>query len=542
MGGDAKDYYSTLVSTFITHDLQKQLADEWYLLKTNSGTINVHPIGVSVLLLPFFLIAWLFAFMLGYACDGYSLPFQISVAIAALSYATIGLFYLKKLFKLNHISDKTSALILFLIFFGTNLLHYTLSEAGMSHVYSFCLISIFLYHSFQLVKRGENRSLLISAMILGLILLVRPNNLLILFSVFIWFKNWKECKIFFSSLFKNKFFYGALLIASAIVFIQSIVWFVQSESFFQDTYKRDGFYWFNPQLVNMLFGFNMGFFVYTPLCLLFIFGLAVLYKESRFAFCAAAFLLLFLFYFFSSYWAYTYFDGLGIRVLVDYYAVFALLGAKLFESLHSGSLLNSSALAMAFVFLIINVVYMYQANRGILLRAGMNFNKWKYVFMRTDARYQNCLGGSNELSPYAKIKPPLALRSALQLDKPFDFTNSEFGPSLRFDSLGFDSNRISVKLACGRREKYLNSSNEALICVSIENSNTKINKAYEQFRLNETPSLSCCESRSYNYTTNLVGRFSAGDHLAVYVWNMSKQAFLLENLSVEVYNYNYQLN
>src|SRR4051812_32090273 len=97
MGGDAKDYNSSLVSLFITHDFAYQSSNEWYLLKTNSGIINVHPVGVALLQLPFFLMGYFFAWISGAAVDGYSLPFQFSIAIAALFYATMGLYFLGRL-------------------------------------------------------------------------------------------------------------------------------------------------------------------------------------------------------------------------------------------------------------------------------------------------------------------------------------------------------------------------------------------------------------------------------------------------------------
>ena len=89
MGGDAKDYYSGLVSLFITHDFTNQTGNDWFLLKTTGGTINVHPIGVSVLLLPFFAIGSLIAYLFHFQIDGFSFPFQLSVAIAALSAASL---------------------------------------------------------------------------------------------------------------------------------------------------------------------------------------------------------------------------------------------------------------------------------------------------------------------------------------------------------------------------------------------------------------------------------------------------------------------
>lgn len=542
MGGDAKDYYSGLISTFITHDLANQTGNDWFLLKTSSGTINVHPIGVSVVLLPFFALAALFAGLFQFPVDGHSLPFQISTAAAALFYAIIGLIYLRKLLQLHSVGDVISAVILLLVFFGTNLLNYTLSEAGMSHVYSFGFISVFLYHSSRFVSERQNKHLLFSFLILGLILLIRPNNVFIIGSVFIWFKSLSECKQFFKDLFRNKMFYTGVLFMAIILSGQVLVWFIQSGSLFQYTYKADGFYWTNPQLLNMLFGFDGGFFIYTPLCFLFLLGLPAIYKQNRFSFYALLILLLSLFYFFSSYWAYTYFDGLGIRVLVDYYALFSFIGAKLFVSVAGKPFVYNMLMLAAAFFTLVSLVYTYQANRSILLRAGMTYHKWKYVFLRTAPQFQNCLGGSNELAPYSKEEQKVVLEKEVKLEVPFNYEQKEYGVGVSFDSIGFHSNRVHLKITCSRKELFLNASKDALICMVLENKKTNVYKTFIQFKLNETPSVKCCEKQQYNYTANINADFQPGDKLSVLIWNTAKQAFLVDKFSVQVYNYNFQIN
>ena len=542
MGGDAKDYYSGLVSTFITHDFTEQSGNDWFLLRTSGGTINVHPIGVSLLLLPFFLIACVIAFLFHLPMDGYSFPFQLLVGAGALFYAVVGLIYLKKLFRLHEIGDKTTALVILLLFFGTNLLNYTLSEAGMSHVYSFSLISIFLYHSSRYVLTRENKNLVYSFIILGLIVLVRPNNILILFSIFTWFKNADDCKRFFKDIFKNKVLYKAVFYAVVIVFIQSLVWFVQSKSLFHNTYKADGFYWLNPQIYKMLFGFDGGFFIYTPLCFLFLVGLIFIYKESRFSFFATAFFLLGLFYFFASYWAYNYFDGLGIRVLVDYYALFSFLGAKFFVHLLGKTMIYNSFVFLATLLVAVNLIYCYQANRNILLRAGMTFTKWKYIFLKTGAQYQNVLGGSNELTPYSEKVQNAVFSKEVEFNEPFNFSQKEYGPALTFDSIGFHSRRIQLKMDLQRKELFLNASKEAMICVVLEDGKSGKSKSYTQFKLNEAPSLNCCEQKEYKYVANISADFKPADKLSVFLWNTRLQAFLVDKFSVQVYNYNFQIN
>jgi hypothetical protein len=542
MGGDAEDYYSSLISTFINKDLTQQSRDVWFLLKTDHGTINQHPIGVAVLLLPFFLVALFIAPVLNFPVDGLSLPFQVAVAVAGLFYAVTGLYFLRKLCRLNNINDKITAIIIPLIFFGTNLLNYTLSEAGMSHVYSFGLISAFLYLTCRYVNFRENKILYISAAVLGLILLVRPNNIFAVLFIFIWFRNFNECGQFFKDLFSNRNFYFAALLTFGIFFLQNIVWYLQTGLFFHHTYKADGFYWLNPQIFKMLFGFNAGFFIYTPLCLLLMGGLVVLYKKNRFSFLAVSGIFLLLFYFFASYCSYTFFDGLGIRVLVDYYALFGFLGAKLFNEVsgkYSFGFIFSAALLLAFL----NLIYCYQANRGIILRAGMNYNKWKYVFLKTGKEYQDCLGGSNELTPYSPNHPEAALKDQFNINNtPFNYADKDFGVVLAFDSIGFDSNRVKVRVDCSRRELYANSSKDAYICMSLEDRKSKENKFYAQFRLNETPSKDCCDVVEYNYTANLAADFNHNDRLSVYVWNTNRQPFYIDKFSVEIYNYNYKIN
>ncbi len=541
MGGDAKDYYSGLVSIFITHDFTNQVGNDWFLLKTSTGTINVHPIGVSVLLLPFFAIASLFAALFTFPFDGYSFPFQLFVAVAALFYAVMGLIYLKKLFQLHNIGDRTSAIVILLLFFGTNLLNYTLSEAGMSHVYSFSLISVFLYHSSKFVLQKESKNLFWSFLILGLIILVRPNNVLIVFSVFIWFRSIEECRQFFRDLFRNKVFYKAASLSVLIVFAQSLVWLIQSKSLFHNTYKADGFYWLDPQILKMLFGFDGGFFIYTPVCFLFLLGLLFMYRENKFSFFATALFTLSLFYFFASYWAYNYFDGLGIRVLVDYYALFSFVGAKFFAHFVGKAIVYNSIVSLAGLLLIVNLIYCYQANRNILLRAGMTYTKWKYIFLKTNAVYQNVLGGSNELTPYSSKKQDVVLTDEITLEKPFNYTQKEYGLVLSFDSIGFHSNRVQLKIKCSRKELFLNTSREAMICTVLEDGETRKTKFYGQFKLNEAPATKCCDPLEYNYTTNVSADFKPKDKLSVFIWNIGRQAFLVDKFSVQAYNYNFQI-
>lgn len=539
MGGDAKDYYSALVSVFIHHDLSQQSGNDWYLLHTANGTVNVHPVGVALLQLPFFLLALLVASFTDFAVDGFSFPFQLAIALAALVYASLGLNFLRKLLFLQGFQDRIIAAVLVLLYFGTNLMHYTVSEGGMSHVYSFALVSAFMFFSARLYQTRKNDDLLLTGLTLGLILLVRPNNIFVLPLAFIWCKSWQDFKTYLCSFFNRPAFWTAGLIAAVVPALQSLVWFLQSGTFFQNTYKRDGFYWLQPQVKEFLFGFDGGFFIYTPICLLFIMGLFFVFKTHRFLFVLVTGLFAALVYFFSSYWAYTYFDGFGIRVLVDYYGVMGLLAAHLFSALSSKIYLTAS---VSLLLLCINLVYTYQVNTGIILRTGMNFSMWKYVFLKTSPEYRNSLGGSHELRPYASTTPAVLDSASAAVETSFDFHNNEFGPTATSQSLTIGSRRLHAEVDISRREKFAGASNSALLVLNVSRPQTTTSLFYSQFPLNETPASTCCESRRYHYTCNLVGEFEKGDVVSVYIWNRMKTPFLLEKLALKLYNYNYDLN
>ena len=535
LGGDARYYYIYLQSTFIRHDL----IDFSLLDPANGVVLTHHPVGLSILLLPFFLAALFFANILNYPADGVSAPFQAAISIAAIFYCVLGLIYMGKLLKLNSISDKVTAMIVVLIFFGTTLFHYTINESGMSHVYSFCLLSVFLYHGFQLVSTTKKKYLYYLAIVFGLIILLRPNNGLIILSLFFWFKTKTQFLAFFKNIFRLKSFYLSTLLCIFIIAVQPLTWLWKENSLFVNRYATYGFYWLHPHLKEMLFGFDAGFFIYTPLCFLFLFGLFAVNRENKFMFYSITVFILLLFYVFSAYSAYTYFDGLGIRVLVDYYSLFALLGGKLFMHLLLQKSIFYSIGTLALFLVTLNLICCYQAENNILARSGMNLQKWKYIFLRTGKSYENCLGGSNDLPPYSKVKPVISLQGEIKFDAPFQFDHNDYGAAVSFDSIGFSSKRVQLKIKINRREAYTNSSQDVLVCAILENKDKSEKKGYLQFKLNETPASDCCDDIEYDYNANMEANFKPSDRLSVYLWNIQQKPFSIDKFSVQLYNFNY---
>lgn len=534
LDGDPEFYYYYLQAAF-----SPQHVPDYEWLKAGSiNSITHHPAGLSLLFLPMYLLATLFATALHLPADGMSLPYQLGISLSAIAALVSGLYWLAQWLRLRELKDSVIAVLLLLLFFGSTLFQYSIIEPAMSHVYSFAAISFFLLQLQRYVQDRKTNSLYLAAAALGLILLIRPNNLLILLLLPFFFPNFGAFLQFFRQLFRSRSLYLALGIVSLFVLLQVLVWYRFETVLIGNRYAGYGFSWLQPHLSELLFGFEAGVFIYSPLLLIFMFGFIPFFKKQRYpATLLLAFLIL-LFYFFSAYSAYTYFDGLGIRVLVDYYSVFALLGGKLLATLSlnkvSGGL---SALPLLFVVLL-NLVYSYQSKSGILLRAGMNYNKWKHVFLKTSAAYQGVLGGSADYPPYA-AEPPEAFASRQFNEGVFDYAGKEWGVELSLDSLPMPSNRLFLELEVERLEASLNSSNDALICISVEDGQKHELKSYTQFRLNETPSERCCEARRYRYGCNLQSDFKPGDKLKVYIWNRALAAFVIQHFSMRLYNYSY---
>lgn len=75
------------------------------------------------------------------------------IAFAGFIYLAAGLFFLNRLMDVFGILELAKAAVLLLITYGTNLFYYSILEPSMSHVYSFALITIFIYSAYWYFKK-----------------------------------------------------------------------------------------------------------------------------------------------------------------------------------------------------------------------------------------------------------------------------------------------------------------------------------------------------------------------------------------------------
>lgn len=394
---DAKGYYAYLPAVFIYHDLNfrfyynieretyyNPILYYQYLRVHNNKTINKYYAGTAICLAPFFLVGHVITLFSGYPADGYSYFYTMMVHLGALFYLLLGLAGLRKLLRTYNADDKTIALVLFVFVFGTNLFYYVLTEFAMSHVYSFAAITWFAYAIRNYFGSNKCKYFVYSAILLGMITLIRPVNILIILAVPFLSGSTVQFMKGIRNLFRNFWGLAAALFGFIALFsIQLIIYKLSTGSFFVYSYKQEGFNFLNPQILNFLFSYRKGMFVYTPLLFLCLAGFIFLFRKRLFEAISLLGFLFIVIYVLSSWHMWFYGGSFSQRVMIEFYAFFAILLAIALRQI-SNIKVKSIFLGLLFLVLIVCQVQTYQYRRAQIHWSDMNKEKYWDVFMRVD--------------------------------------------------------------------------------------------------------------------------------------------------------------
>lgn len=320
--------------------------------------------------------------------DGYQPNFQKSIFFAALFYLFLAIFFIKKILEHYEIRRHIIVFIQLLIVFGTSVTHYANVDASYSHIYSLFAISTFIYFALNYFKEPKLKSFILACVFLGLLVLIRQVNILILLSLPFIAGSWPKLKTGFITLKRNYiWFISGFLIVASIIFIQCIFWYLQSGSFILYSYQSEGFDFSSPEIFNLLFSYRRGLFVYTPILFIALSGVNWLLIKKNF-YLSITWLLFFsiLIYIFSSWWSGTYGAGYGLRVFIKFYPLFLIPFALMLNQI--SLMWRIGLMALAFLTIPLNIVQCYQYKSFILHWTQMDKEKYWTVFLKTDDRYK----------------------------------------------------------------------------------------------------------------------------------------------------------
>ena len=290
---DARGYYAWLPALFIHHDLQFEFQESIenpqtdprhravYRVPVGDTYSNKYFIGTAAAELPFFLMAHLITVLSDGNADGYSFYYQFFINLAGVFYALAGLFFLRRLLLRMHFSESVIAWTLVALLFATNLFYYSIIEPGMSHIYSFAFCSAFLYFVHDWLHSSKARALILAAFCLGMMMLIRPVNGIVLLAIPLFGVSFSDVFTRIkAALLQGKFVFP-VMVFSAIVAIQPLMWFFQTGHFFIDSYPGEVFHFDQPHIFDFLFSYKKGAFLYTPILLIALLGYVFSPKAKR---------------------------------------------------------------------------------------------------------------------------------------------------------------------------------------------------------------------------------------------------------------------
>jgi hypothetical protein len=566
--GDGAGYYAWLPTVFHYHTTDftqvyeyekahKSLSyDGHYFHQHDKVLINKYFLGTALFISPFYLVATLYSNILGMPTDGYNILYQFAVAMSAAFYLVIGLFATTKLLRLFNFEKYIALMVIIVLFFGTNLFYYAMLHPSHSHVYSFAAISVFLLFSRRFFLNYQIIDLMYAAVSLGFVILIRPTNVMIIGALPFISGSFETLKSAFQIL-KERWYYAiiAMLVVLLIVGIQFTFNIVQTGSLFVWSYKNEGFDFLHPHFLNFLFGFKKGFFIYTPYMLAILPAFFLIYKKSKYSFITITGFIILAVFILSSWWNWFYGDSFGMRSMIDFYSLFAILLAFTINKI-----VNSKPGFL--IFLIVSVLIVgfnqlqtYQYYKGILHHDSMTFEKYRYVFLKTSEKYMDVIGSDieplfvsptqiNELDFFNDLEkaiPDFSENNIIESDKAFSgrkvaYMNdkSEFSPTLVLgpNRLIQTDSPVYVEVSLKYNLLMPIADNKALVVYAATNKKNQV-VFYKTFRLLQLPS---GKINSWN-EANFGFKVSAWDkdlaQVKVYVWDPAKYQFLIDDLKVK---------
>ena len=333
---DRAGYYIYLPSTFLYNfstkefpeNIETQTGQGFFIDKKKNIIETKYSYGVALLQLPFFLVAdGITIIYKKNARNGFSYFYQKAIDFAAAFYLVFGLYLLFLSLKVYfNYKNKIIFVTLSFLFFGTNLYYYGIIETGMSHIYSFFLFSWMLY---LVIHRGKFRKkfrfFVLWGLLAGLIVLIRPTNIIFIFIALVW--DVSGVKQIFSRI-KEFFRIGILpfwFIPVLIIFIpQFVYWKYSTGHFLSYTYVDEGFSnAFNPKITEALFSPNNGLFPYSLIFILVLLGIVLIWKSNKTIGWFSIIVFSLITYITASWHDWKFGCGAGMRNMVEYYSLFS---------------------------------------------------------------------------------------------------------------------------------------------------------------------------------------------------------------------------
>lgn len=295
-----------------------------YILPTENGRwVNKCYPGVALLQAPSFLIATAADAVSGASFNGYSDTHLYFFFWTNVLFLFGSILLLRSNLRNYFGTERYTWIISLLAVFATNIAYQAFFYPGLSHHYTFFLVNLWICFFLKWRADGKWASLACFALVSGLMVLVRPTNLL--FFLFIPFLagNWKTLRLLFTDLFRfrNGKLLGAIALFCGVVSVLPLATYLQTGHFFYWSYQGEGFIFDGAHFLDTWISYRAGILVHTPLVIVGLIGLVLVWKKERFAVSAVVLALMCVTFILSSWWCWDYQLFFGHRGFTEFHVI-----------------------------------------------------------------------------------------------------------------------------------------------------------------------------------------------------------------------------
>lgn len=516
--------------------------------------------GMSYLIAPGFFAGHALAKITGSPADGFSKPYQDAIKYWNLIFNLLGIFFAWKIL-LHFFPDKIAAITLPLLFIVSNFYAFTGYSNEIPHIYLFTLIAGLVWFT---IRWHSSPGWLYAAAIGftgGLITISRPSEILALLIPLLWGIHDKAS---LTEKWKTILRHWPHLLILAIAFLLPVIpqlmyWKAVSGSYFFQSYSDPGstLDLSNPRILYTLFGFRKGWFIYSPVMLLAIYGLyRAIRLKTPYALPVVVYLALNLYLIAS----FTSLVSYGWRAFLQSYAALILpMGLFVAWAMQQKKIIRAGFLLVVLFLAFVNFFQAWQIHQGIIHGSRMTRPYYFATFLKskikpsdqnllrrdlyqtflpsdTDDFFNRILRFNDYETPDARLRGTIdsafafSGRYALRIDSLPEFPagfSARYGDltdrkwawvrmSARIYPLSMESNtRLSLVVHCVRKEQTHKYQLRDIGDVSLGVKPGQWNYVYMEYQ-----------------TPEVIG---PDDLVKAYLWNRGKDVIFIDDFRVEIF-------
>lgn len=396
----------------------------------NGNYIMKYSMGQAVMYLPFFLVGHVIALITPFAADGFSLPYQLAISLGSLFIAFLGLWLMRKIL-LRFFEDWAVGVALIIIVFGSNYLEYASMSGAMTHNYLFTVYAGLILTTIKFYEHPTYQKGLLIGLLIGISALTRPTEIIVCLIPLLWGLEWPWGKFIqerFAFVVKNFGKYTLAGTATVLVgSLQLIYWKVIGGDTIIYSYEDQGFDWLHPHIMDCLFSYRAGWFIYSPIMVLAIIGFVPLLKKAPSLFTLSLIYTL-LFAYIAFAWSIWWYGGsLGQRAMVQCYTVLLFPLTALVQWVYEKGWLKYILFLFMAVGIYHNFWVTHQAHKGgLFIPEQMTKGYFHHIMWKYDVHPQASILLDND-EAYLKTPKNVNLLASNDLEGDSLYMGSPYG-------------------------------------------------------------------------------------------------------------------